>query len=97
MPFGLSTSTGSNVAASATAVTVFSASTTAVEARTVFNDSTAVLYLKKGASASTTDYWVQIPAGGYFEFPVGQSGPWPGLVSGIWSSTNGSARITEDS
>jgi hypothetical protein len=97
MPFGPTTSTPANVAASATAVTIFSAASNAVEGRTVFNDSTAVLYLKKGSGASTTDHFVQIPAGGYFEFPLTRNGIYPGLVSGIWSSATGAARTTEDS
>jgi hypothetical protein len=94
MPLGPTVSTAANVAGSATAVTIFAAATNAVASRSVFNDSTAVLYLKKGASASTTDHWVQIPAGGYFEFP---QPCWPGLVSGIWPTATGSARTTEDS
>ena len=60
--------------------------------RTVFNDSTAVLYLKYGTTASATSYTVQIAAGGYYEFP----GPslYLGNVDGIWASANGAARLT---
>jgi hypothetical protein len=94
MPFGPTTSTGANVAASATAVTVFSASSNAVEGRTVFNDSAALLYLKKGAGASATDHFVQVPPGTYFEFP---QPVYRGLISGIWSSATGAARTSEDS
>jgi hypothetical protein len=94
MPFGPTTSTPANVAASATAVTVFAANTNAVEARTVFNDSTAILYLKKGSGASTTDHFVQVAPGGYFEF---QKPCYPGIVTGLWSTATGAARTTEDS
>lgn len=94
MPLGPSTSTGSNVAASATAVTVFAAVTNAVEMRTVRNDSAALLYLKKGTGASTTDHFVMLDAGAYYEFP---QPVYRGLVSGIWSSATGAARISEDS
>jgi hypothetical protein len=97
MPFGPTTSTHANVAASATEVTIFAAATNAVEGRSVFNDSTAVLYLKKGTGVTTTSHWVQIPAGGYFEFPAGRSGPWPGVVTGLWSTAAGAARTSEDS
>lgn len=48
MPFGPTASTPANVSASATAVTIFAANGNAVEGRTVRNDSTAQLYLKKG-------------------------------------------------
>jgi hypothetical protein len=94
MPFGPTTSTGANVSASATAVTVFAASTNAVEGRTVFNDSTALLYLKKGSGASTTDHFTQVQPGQYFEFP---QPVYRGLVSGIWAAANGAARTSEDS
>jgi hypothetical protein len=92
---GLISATHSNVAASATTVALFTASTNAVEMRSVFNDSTATLYLKYGATASTTSHAVQVAPGGYFEFPMTRNGVWPGAVEGIWSSATGSARCVE--
>ena len=59
----------------------------------VYNDSTEILYLKYGATASTTSYTVQIPAGGYWEmpFPI-----YTGAIDGIWANNaSGVARITE--
>ena len=50
--------------------------------RTVFNDSTQVLYLKFGATASASSYTVQIAAGGYYEFPQPI----------IWARSTGSGR-----
>lgn len=79
-----------NVGSSATNVTIFSASGQ-TNARTVYNDSTAVLYLKFGGTASTTSYTVQIASGGYYEFP---QPVYAGQVDGIWASANGSARVT---
>lgn len=93
MPLGPTVSTAANVAASATEVTVFAASTNAVESRTVFNDSAAVLYLKKGTGVTTSSHFVQIPSGGYFEFP---QPVYRGVVTGLWSSATGAARTTED-
>lgn len=59
---------------------------------TIFNDSTAILYLDlSGGTASSTSYSVQIAAGGYYEVPFG----WSGLITGIWASVNGNARVTE--
>jgi hypothetical protein len=80
-----------NVASSATNVTVFAANG-AARMRTVFNDSTAVLYLKFGATASSSSYTVQLAAGAYYEFP---QPVYAGQVDGIWASANGSARTTE--
>lgn len=80
-----------NVASSDSSVTLFSANSGAV-GRAVFNDSTAVLYLKFGTTASTSSYTVQLAASGYFEFPQPLYG---GRVDGIWASANGNARTTE--
>jgi hypothetical protein len=87
----IQTATLANVTSAATSVTVFSANG-AARARAVYNDSTAVLYLKFGTTASTTSYTVQIAAGGYYEFPLPLYG---GRVDGIWASANGAARTTE--
>lgn len=84
------TATTANVASSATNVTLFAAAGD-VNGRTVYNDSTAVLYLKFGATASATSYTVQIAAGGYYEFP---QPTYAGQVDGIWASANGNARVT---
>jgi hypothetical protein len=80
-----------SVPASTTSTPVF-ASGAGVDGRVVFNDSTAVLYLKFGTSASTSDYTVQIPADGYYEFPQPL---YTGEVDGLWASANGFARTTE--
>lgn len=84
------TATLANVASSASSVTVFAASATA-RGRTVYNDSSQILYLKFGATASTTSFTAQLAAGAYYEFPQPCYG---GLVDGIWASANGSARVT---
>jgi hypothetical protein len=80
-----------NVASSASNVTLFASSNEA-NGRTIYNDSTAVLYVKFGATASTSSYTVQIAAGGYYEFPQPLYG---GQVDGIWASANGNARTTQ--
>ena len=85
------TATTNSVASSAANVVLFAASGTA-NGRTVFNDSTAVLYLKFGATASSSSYTVQIAAGGYYEFP---QPVYDGEVDGIWASANGNARTTQ--
>jgi hypothetical protein len=59
----------------------------------LFNDSPAVLYLKYGATASSTDYTgapVQ-PGGTHYLL-----GGYTGRIDGIWSyDGNGAVRITE--
>lgn len=87
-----STATTSSVASSATSVTLLSANSQRIAA-SVFNDSSAILYLKFGTTASTSSYKVQIAAGGYYELP---QPIYTGRVDGIWASANGNARISEE-
>lgn len=70
------------------------ASNTSRKGAMFFNDSTSILYLKLGTTASTTSYTVQIPPSGYYELP----GPkiYTGAIDGIWSAdASGAVRITE--
>lgn len=85
------TATLSSVAGSASSVQLVAAAATR-RGLAVFNDSTAVLYLKFGTTASTTSYTVQVPGGGYYEAPAPC---YTGRVDGIWASATGNARITE--
>jgi hypothetical protein len=81
-----------NVVSSASSVSLLAANGNA-NGRAVFNDSTAVLYLKYGVgAASASSYTVQIGAAGYYEFPQPLYG---GAVTAIWASANGNARVTE--
>jgi hypothetical protein len=84
------TATTTSVASSATSVTLFAASSND-RMRTIFNESTAVLYVKFGATASTTSYKFQLAPGALFEFT---SPMYAGQVDGIWASANGFARLT---
>ena len=84
------TATLSNVAASASSVTVL-ASNTARRGAAVHNDSTAILYLKFGSTASATSFTVKMQPDEYYEVPFGYSG----ILTGIWVSATGSARVTE--
>ena len=59
----------------------------------LFNDSTAVLYLKYGTTASSTSFTYKIPSMGTFEMPMPI---YTGRIDGIWdANTSGAARITE--
>lgn len=85
------TGTTSSVGDSATNVTLL-ASNANRKGATIYNDSTASLYVKLGATASLTDFTMVCDARGYFEVPYGYTG----IIDGIWSSdAGGDARITE--
>ena len=85
------TSAVTSVAASASTVSLL-ASNTSRRGAIIANDSTAILYLKLGATASTSSYTVQLFQDDIFElpFPV-----YTGAIDGIWGSATGNARITE--
>lgn len=80
-----------NVTASASNVTLL-ASNAARRGAYFFNDSTAALYLKFGATASTSSFTVKLAAAGYFELP---QPCYTGVIDAIWESANGAVRITE--
>lgn len=86
------TATLTNVASSATSVSLLASNSGRLGA-TFFNDSTQVLYLKFGATASISSYTVQLAALGYYEMPTPHL--YTGAIDGIWASANGNARITE--
>ncbi len=79
-----------SVASSASNVTILALNAQRRGA-TICNDSTAVLYLKLGATASTTSFTVKMLADAYYEVPA----QYTGIIDGIWASANGSARVTE--
>lgn len=83
-------STTSSVAGSATTVTILAANG-GRRGATVFNDSTAALYLKLGSGASTSDFTVNMAENGYFEVPFNYTG----ILTGVWASATGNARVTE--
>jgi len=85
------TATLSNVAASITSVTLLASNTSRVGAM-IFNDSSAVLYVKFGSSASSTSFVVRLNSNAYYELPAPC---YTGIVTGIWASATGSARVTE--
>lgn len=80
-----------NVAGSASSVTLLASNASRLQAM-LFNDSAAALYIKFGATASTSSFTVKVAAGGYFELP---HPCYTGVLDGIWDSATGNARITE--
>lgn len=90
-PERVSTSTLSNVSASASSVSLL-ASTSGRKGAMFFNDSTSPAYLKLGATASTTSFTVKMFAYSYYELPMPV---YTGAIDAIWDSATGSMRITE--
>lgn len=84
-----STTTNSNVAGSATSVTLLAANAARLEA-TITNDSTAVLYIKEGSTASATDFKFRLE-----QYDVYRTNNYTGIITGIWASATGNARVSE--
>ena len=57
----------------------------------VYNDSSAALYVKLGATASTSSFTIKLSQDGYYEVPFSYTG----VIDGIWASATGNARVTE--
>jgi len=89
-PAGATTGTLTNVGGSASSVTLLAANANRKGA-TIFNDSSATLSVKFGATASATSFTVQLVSGAYYEVPYGYTG----ILDGIWTSATGNARVTE--
>lgn len=84
------TATLSNVASSATNVTLLSANVTRIGAQ-LYNDSTQVCYVKFGVAATNASFTVPLATNTYYEVPGG----YQGQIDGIWVSANGNMRVTE--
>jgi hypothetical protein len=86
-----STGTHSNVAGNASSVTILASNANRLGA-SIFNDSGAILYLDTtGGTATTSNYTLQIAPNGYYEMPF----QYTGLITGIWASATGNARVVE--
>lgn len=90
VPVASATGNLTSVAASATTVVVL-ASNAARKGAMITNDSTAILYLAFAATSSITAFSLKLfPNSAYITDTL-----YTGVISGIWSSANGSARVTE--
>lgn len=91
-----STGASANVGDSGSVATLIAANA-ARKGATIYNDSSALLYVKLGSAASTTSFSVLLAGngggiGGFYEIPFGYTG----IITGIWASdAGGSARVTE--
>lgn len=60
---------------------------------TIYNKSTANLYLAWGPTASATLFTVMVKPGGYYEIPP-RAWVFAGTISGVWDAANGAAMVT---
>ena len=86
------TGTPTAVAASATSVTLLAANANRKGA-SVYNDSTAIMFLTLNATTTASLYTTQVPPNTLYEVPV--TPVYTGAISALWASATGNARITE--
>jgi hypothetical protein len=84
------TANKTNVAA-AVASTVLLAANAVRTGASIYNDSPAELIVSMGATASATNFSVDMLPGAYFEVPANYTG----VISGLWAAATGFARVTE--
>lgn len=82
----------SNVAASATNVTLL-ASNDARTFASFYNDSTSIAYLKLAATATTSSFAIKMQPSGYYELPT--PAVHSGIIDCIWDTATGNMRIVE--
>lgn len=78
------------------ATTTLLAANNARTGATIYNESTAILFLKLGSGGNLASFTLPIAGnsgngGGYYETPFGYTG----IITGIWASANGNAYVTE--
>lgn len=88
-----STATLANVASSITSVTLLAANADRL-GTVIENESTAVLYVKFGSTASATSYTYLVAANTRLDLRSA-SIEYTGIITGIWAAANGNARVTE--
>ena len=80
----------------AAASTTLLAANSARKGASIYNDSTATLYIAiANVTASATVFTEKLAAGESYELPRDQGGVYTGIIKGIWSSATGNARVTE--
>ena len=82
--------TVASVAAAVADTTLLAANASRMGA-SVFNASTAILYLNLGTGASAASYTVRMTPNAYYEIPFGYSGQ----INGYWAAANGAALVTQ--
>lgn len=58
---------------------------------TLFNNSTARLFVKLGGTTTTSDFTFFLEPNGYYELPFNYTG----AISGVWAAANGNVLICE--
>jgi len=84
------TSAITSVAASVTNVTILGSNANRKGA-TIYNNSASQLYLKLGATATTSSFSVLMWRDSYYEVPFGYTG----IIDGLWTTATGAALVTE--
>ena len=86
---------GTRQVASATTVVQLGLRNLSRRSLTIYNDSTAVLYVRFGDTVSSTNYKFQVASNSFYEMPTDML--YTGVISGTWAAANGFAYVAEGS
>jgi hypothetical protein len=84
------TSTTTNVAASVTNTNLLASNATRILA-TLYNDSSSIVFIKLGTTASATSFSIKLHPNSYWEVPT----DYTGNIDAIWNTAAGNMRVTE--
>lgn len=87
-----SNSTVSSVNSSTSAVILLNSRQRGRIGIVIHNNSTSILYIKYGSGVSSSSYTYKLAAGSHWEMP---NSIFSGVITGIWESENGNAKVTE--
>lgn len=87
----VSTAAAATAVSAATSTTTILAANSARDGASIWNASTATLYLEMGDTVSSTDFAVALGSGDYFEVPYNYTG----IITGVWTAVNGNAMVRE--
>lgn len=88
----LSTTAVTAAVSAATISTTLLAANALRIAGSLYNDSSAICYIKFGSGAAIASFKVPLAANTYYEIPGGYNG----IITGIWASVAGSMRVSEE-
>jgi len=84
--------TGTLVAAATTTTTLLGAEPHR-KMVSIYNDSTAVMFMKLGGGAASNDFTIRMAADSFYELP--DNGMYTGSITAVWVSATGSAQVAQ--
>jgi len=59
----------------------------------IYNDSTAIMFMKLGGGAATNEFTIRMAADSFYELP--EYGIYTGSITAVWTAATGSAQVAQ--